>query len=132
MLINSSYSLNGVVHRNEQENPQSCNSEGFRFAYGNLPHSLAMLIICQNRKKSTKKKKDINLNYVCDLLIIPNVLSIIKSIKISDRVLMHLKLKEENHEKSKFLSLLMVVMLAFSIVFNWNGITCTGGNCKIW
>ena len=26
--------------------PQSCNSEGFRLAYGNLPHSLAMLIIC--------------------------------------------------------------------------------------
>ena len=39
------------------------------------------------------------LYYVCDLLMMPNVLSIIKSIKISDRVSMHLKLKEENHEK---------------------------------
>ena len=41
------------------------------------------------------------LYYVCDLLMMPNVLSIIKSIKISDRVSMHLKLKEENHEKKK-------------------------------
>ena len=39
------------------------------------------------------------LYYVCDLLTMPNVLSIIKSIKISDRVSMYLKLKEENHEK---------------------------------
>ena len=34
------------VYKRQQENPQSCNSEGFRLAYGNLPHSLAMLIIC--------------------------------------------------------------------------------------
>ena len=49
--IQRKLSLNGVVHRDEQENPQSCNSEGFGFTYGNLPHSLAMLIICQNRKE---------------------------------------------------------------------------------
>ena len=41
----------GVVHRNEQENPQSCRSEGFLVAYGNLPVSLAMFIICQSREK---------------------------------------------------------------------------------
>ena len=44
-----SNSPNGTAHRNEQESPQSCNSEGFCFfssLHGISSHSLATVSIC--------------------------------------------------------------------------------------
>ena len=44
-----SNSTNGTAHRNEQESPQSCNSEGFCFfrsLHGISSHSLATVSIC--------------------------------------------------------------------------------------
>ena len=53
-----SNSPNGTAHRNEQESPQSCNSEGFCFfssLHGISSHSLSVISICYYHKKVNSK-----------------------------------------------------------------------------
>ena len=53
-----SNSLNGITHRNEQESPQSCNSEGFHFATWNLTTFLScyyhMLLPVKSQLKTSR------------------------------------------------------------------------------
>ena len=53
-----SNSLNGIAHRNEQESPQSCNSEGFHFATWNLTTFLScyyhMLLPVKSQLKTSR------------------------------------------------------------------------------
>ena len=53
-----SNSLNGTAHRNEQESPQSCNSEGFHFATWNLTTFLScyyhMLLPVKSQLKTSR------------------------------------------------------------------------------
>ena len=60
-------SLNGITHRNEQESPQSCNSEGFHFATWNLTTFLScyyhMLLPVKSQLKTSQNHISESITY---------------------------------------------------------------------